>query len=114
MGDSSSIKNKVLVIAEDVALTEDRIYNFDTYQYKNVGIQIVWKNLTGTINSEVDFKVSVDKIHFDEISSSVSLSGASGNDCIPLESIYFPIIQVKVNKNSVTGGTISLYACFKD
>jgi hypothetical protein len=112
MGDS--ILNRILVLGEDLVLDKDYTFDFSTSQYKNVGIQIVWKNLTGTINSEVDFKVSIDREHFDEISSSVTLSGASGNDCIPLEYVFFPAMRVKINKNSVTGGTISIYAYFKE
>lgn len=114
MGDSSSIKNRVLVLAEEVAFDSDLTFDFSTMQYKNVGLQIVWSGLTGTIDAEVDFKVSIDGQNFDEIASSITLSGASGTDCIPLESVYFPILRVKANKNGVTGGNISIYAYFKE
>jgi hypothetical protein len=57
---------------------------------------------------------SNDGSHWDNLASPVVLTGANGNDLIMISNMYCSYFRVYANKNSVTGGTLTVIATLKE
>lgn len=82
-------------------------------QYEDIGLQIVWASLTGTLDGTVTVSVSNDGSNWDTVGTPTTISSASGNKCIAIENVFFSYVKVEATKNNITGGTISVSATFK-
>jgi hypothetical protein len=87
---------------------------FPAGQYSKVGMQIIWTSLTGTLDGSVVLQVSNDGTNFDNAHTPVVVSGASGNDAVALDNIFFAYYRVVATKNNVTGGTVAVICTLKE
>jgi hypothetical protein len=86
---------------------------FPLCQFKNVGVQIVWTSLSGTVNATVAVQGSNDAMNWDNLATAVTLSGSSSNDLVLLDNCFCSYLRVVATKNNVTGGSIVVIATFK-
>ena len=106
------IANQVLI--DTVAWTSNRSSGaVPMTQFEDIGIQIVWASLTGTLDGSIVISVSNDGTNWDTVGSATTISSASGNKCIAIENIFFTYIKVDATKNNITGGNITVLATFK-
>jgi hypothetical protein len=74
--------------------------------FENIGIQLVWGSLTGTINGTYVIQYSNDGTNWDNATAPVSFSGANGNDCLAFENAFFNYVRITCTVGGITGGTI--------
>ncbi len=82
-------------------------------QFSDIGLQIVWASLTGTLDGVVTVYVSNDGTNWDDIGTPTTISTANGTQCIGIEDAFYAYIKVEAVKNNITGGTISVSATLK-
>lgn len=75
--------------------------------FGEIGIQIVWTGLTGTINGTYVVQYSNDGTNWDNATTPIAFSGANGNDCLPFENAFFNYVRISCAVGGITGGTIS-------
>lgn len=87
---------------------------FHTQQFNKIGIQCIWKNLTGTYDGTLSVLGSNNGVDFDEMATPVNVNTANGNDIIVLD--CFPLVFIKVlfSINGITGGTFEAILCEKE
>jgi hypothetical protein len=113
MGSILFLPNQPIIPA--TALTADITGDMvNVGHFTKAGFQVVWAGLTGTVNATVSLQVSNDNVNWDNATTTITLSGTSGNDCVAVSDIYFSYCRAVVAKNNVTGGTISVTATFKE
>ena len=111
----SSIYYKVLEVLEETELTNDLTSApLQCFSYNNIGLQVIWDSLTGTIDATIDVEVSIDGLHWDKAMSTINITGTSDNDCLNISSLFYPFLRVKITQNGVTGGTVKVLACLKE
>lgn len=113
MGYATFLPNQTIIPVTDFTadITGDR---FNVGHYNSAGFQFIWKNLTGTVNATVVLQVSNNAEDWDNITTTMTLSGANGTDCVTVSEIPYAYCRAVCTKNNVTGGTIEVLATFKE
>jgi hypothetical protein len=91
--------------------------NSDAYvltYFTKIGLHIIWTGLSGTIDATVSVQGSNDATNWDNLVTTVTLSGANGNDLVLVSDAYCSYYRVKVIKNSVLGGNLKVIATLKE
>lgn len=102
------------VIIDQTAWTANRTSGaVPMTQFEDIGLQVVWSSLTGTLDGAINISVSNDGTNWDAVGTTTTVSSASGTKCIAIENIFFTYIKVDAVKNNITGGNIVVYATFK-
>lgn len=109
---STTISYKTITLAEDTTLDENLEFEFSTFQYKNIGIQVVWADLEGTLDASLDVQESCDGETWKNAKTSETLDSVSGNSFIKV-SCFFPKMKVKITQNDVSDGKVSVFVNLK-
>ncbi len=107
-------------IAKDVSLASNFFSKIADFKDMPMGsIQVVWKNVTGTLDGQITLYSSnlpEDDSFFDggEIDGAViPVDSANGNRMWLRERLAFRYLQARFVKNGVTGGTVDIIALGK-
>jgi len=106
-------KKEVLIESQAVVANIEST-PFHTQQFNHIGVQCIWKNLTGTLNGTLSVLGSNNGIDFDEVATPVNVNTANGNDVILINSFPLVFIKVMFTINGLTGGTFEAILCEKE
>jgi len=79
-----------------------------------ISVQLVWANLTGTLDAVVKLQQSNDLINWDDMTLSKTLNTASDSTTLDDATFSGKYVRVDVVVNLVTGGTLTAIIIAKD
>ena len=77
------------------------------------GVQVVWRDLTGTLTGAVRFGESIDKVNFALIAPGGIITTANGFLYLKEEDFAGKWLRIYYTKGGITGGDISFFAIIK-
>lgn len=95
------------ILFKNTPISDLQSIRIETRYFKCGCLQMAWEDISGIPDAVFYLEGSNDAEKWDILSSPSNISGTTGCDLIMFSEIFCKYIRCRIEKNGVTGGTVS-------
>ena len=95
--------------SHDFATEADHVLVLENTRHAKIfSCQLIWANLTGTLDAVIKLQGSNDNVNFEDLGSQKTLDTANGSAGLTDKEFPYEHCGIDIKKNGITGGTLTL------